>query len=102
MRDRGDEVKGAFDLKLLFEHGLHFESSAAHSGLQLVDAVVYTVRRAVLQPDDAVIQSAYDLFRDKLRNEEGNCLTIHRLRVGAEDRSSLDRHRPVYGPTRTR
>jgi hypothetical protein len=99
-RIRGQDVEGAFDLKLLFEHGLRFEPSAAHSGLQLVDAVAYIVRRAVMEPDDTTIQAAYDAFREKLRNDEGNCITIHRLRVGDEDRSSLDRYRPLYGRTR--
>jgi hypothetical protein len=99
-RIRGEDVEGAFDLKLLFEHGLRFESSAAHSGLQLVDAVAYIVRRAVVQPKDATIQAAYDALRERLRNDDGNCITIHRLRVGDEDRSSLDRYRPLYGPTR--
>jgi hypothetical protein len=99
-RIRGQDVEGAFDLKLLFEHGLRFEPSDSHGGLQLVDAVAHIVRRAVLEPDDGLIQTAYDAFRDKLRNEEGNCLTIHRLRVGNEDRSSLDHYRDVYGRRR--
>lgn len=99
-RIRGEEVGPAFDLKLVFEHGLRFEDSAEHSGLQLVDAVAYLVRRAVLRRDDAIIQTAYDAFRHRLRNENGNCLTIHRLQVGEEDRSSLDQYRPLYGPGR--
>ena len=79
-RIRGQDVEGAFDLKLLFEHGLRFEllwlpwraaargRSCSHRSAGLVE------------PDDPLIQTAYDAFRDKLRNEQGNCLTIHRLR----------------------
>jgi hypothetical protein len=99
-RIRGEEVKGAIDLNLIFEHGLRFESSALHPGLQLVDAVAYIVRRAVLEPGDQTIQRAYDAIRPKLRYEDGKCLTIHRLRVGDEDRASLELYRPLYGPTR--
>lgn len=100
-RVRGDEVEGVIDLELLFEHGLRFESSAAHSGLQLVDAVANITRRAVLEPANHLIQRAYDAFRHKLQNKDGRCLTIHRLQVRDENRSSLEVYRPVYGLTRT-
>jgi hypothetical protein len=96
----GEEVKGVIDLNLIFEHGLSFQSSAEYAGLQLVDAVAYLVRRGVLDPGNGTIQQAYDAFRHKLRNEDGRCLTIHRLRVGEQDRSSLERYRPLYGDIR--
>jgi hypothetical protein len=99
-RVRGEDVEGVIDLKRVFENGLRFESSSEHSGLQLVDAVAHTVRAAVLLPSDEVAQAAYDALRPKLRNEAGNSLMIHRLRVGDPDRSSLDRYRALYGPTR--
>lgn len=98
-RVRGEDVEGAIDLKRVFEHGLQFRSSAEEGGLQLVDAVAYIVRRAVLEPGDDSAQEAYDAIRDKLRNGEGHCLTIQRFRAGEEDRSSLDRYRPLYPPS---
>jgi hypothetical protein len=99
-RIRGQEVEGVIDLKALFEHGLRFESSIDHAGLQLVDSAAYIVRRAVLRPDDDAVQAAYDVLRSKLCNLDGNSLTINRLRVGDEDRSHLNRYRPLYGPVR--
>jgi hypothetical protein len=99
-RIRGEDVEGAIDLSLMFEHGLRFEDSKDHAGLQLVDAVVHIVRRAVLRPDDDRVQQAYDALRPRLRGEQGRCLTILRLRGGEEDRSSLERYRPLYGPRR--
>ena len=100
-RVRGEDVEGVIDLKRLFESGLRFEESGEHSGLQLADATAFIVRAAVLRPSDGLVQASYDVLRPKLRNEQGNSLTIHRLRVGTEDRSSLDRYRGLYGPTRS-
>ena len=97
-RVAGEDVAGAIDLKGVFEHGLQFESSAEVSGLQLVDAAAHLVRRAVMEPEDEVAQEAYNAIRDKLRNGEGRCLTIQRLNVGEEDRSSLERYRRLYTP----
>jgi hypothetical protein len=99
-RIRGEDVEGAIDLGLMFEHGLRFEDSKDHAGLQLVDAVANIVRRAVLHPDDDRVQQAYDALRSRLRGEHGRCLTIHRLRGGEEDRASLELYRPLYGPSR--
>ena len=96
----GQDVESAIDLSLMFEHGLHFEDSKNRAGLQLVDAVAHIVRRAVLEPDEERVQDAYDALRPKLRNGKGESLTIHRLRVGEEDRSSVDRYGPLYGPAR--
>ena len=92
----GEELEGVIDLRRIFEHGLRFESSADHPGLQLVDTVASLTRRAVLEPRNQFVQRAYDAFRHKLRNDEGKCLTIHRLEGGDEDRSSLDLYRPLY------
>jgi hypothetical protein len=100
-RIRGRDVTDVIDLKAVFEHGLCFRPSHQYSGLQLVDAVAHIVRRAVLEPDNTAIQSAYDTFRASLRNTQQRCLTIHRLRVGGEDRSSLGRYRPLYGLARS-
>jgi hypothetical protein len=100
-RIRGEDVGEAIDLKRIFEHGLRFESSDKESGLQLVDAVAYLVRRAAMEPNDELAQEAYDAIRDKLRNGEGRCLTIQRLNVGQEDRSSLERYRQLYSPSYT-
>jgi hypothetical protein len=95
-RIRGEEVSNAIDLDRVFEHGLQFKSSVEESGLQLVDAVAYIVRRAALEQEDDEAQKAYDTIRDKLRNGEGRYLTIQRLNVGDEDRSSLERYRRLY------
>lgn len=99
-RIMGRDVESGIDLSLMFEHGLQFSDSRNHAGLQLVDAVAHIVRRAVLEPDQERVQEAYDALRPKLRNEQGNSLTIHRLPVGEEDRSSVDRYDPLYGPAR--
>jgi hypothetical protein len=95
---RGVEVQNPIDLKTVFEHGLRFESSAECPGLQLADCVAHVVRRAVLEPDDAAIQHAYDQLRPRLRNHEGSSLTIHRLSVGDEKRTSLARYARLVGP----
>jgi len=79
---------------------LKFESSAKESGLQLIDAVAYIVRRAVMEPDDEASQEAYDAIRGKLRNGEAHCMKIQRLNVGDEDRSSVERYRRLYWPSR--
>jgi len=92
-RIRGREVTNAIDLSGIFEDGLQFEPSQEHGGLQLVDAVAYIVRRAILEPENRAIQIAYDTVRASLRNEQQSSLTIQRLAVREEDRSSLDRYR---------
>lgn len=99
-RIRGHDVESAIDLSLMFEHGLDFADSKKEAGLQLVDAAAYIVRRAVLEPDEDRVQTVYDALRSKLRNDKGKSLTIHRLGVSEEDRSSLERYRPLYGPAR--
>ncbi len=38
---------GNIDLRVLFEHGLEFESSHGHAGLQLADVVAYVTSRKV-------------------------------------------------------
>jgi hypothetical protein len=99
-RIMGQDVDSPIDLSLMFEHGLQFQDSKNRAGLQLVDAVAHLVRRAVLEPDEERVQDAYDAFRPKLRSGKGESLTIHGLRVGEEDRSSVDRYGPLYGPAR--
>lgn len=81
------------DLSGIFERGLRFEPSHAHGGLQLVDSVAHIVRRAALEPANPDIQAAYDALRASLRTARRSSLTIQRLAVGAEDRSSLHRYR---------
>jgi uncharacterized protein DUF3800 len=99
-RVAGKEIEDGLDLKLIFEHGLQFEPSHDHAGLQLVDAVAYTIRRAVLDPENRAIQRAYDALRPKLRNDDGKSLRLVSLNVGEQDRSSLERYRPLYGQMR--
>lgn len=95
---RGVEVENPVDLNAVFEHGLSFENSAERPGLQLADCVAHVVRRAVLRPEDTTIQRAFDQLRPRLRNHEGSNLTIHRLRVGEEDTTSLARYVRLAGP----
>jgi hypothetical protein len=95
---RGVEVENPVDLKTVFEHGLRFENSAERPGLQLADCVSHLVRRAVLEPDDPTIQEAYDQIRPRLRNHQGTNLTIHRLNIGEEERTSLARYARLVGP----
>jgi hypothetical protein len=97
---RGVEVKDAINLKAIFRQGLEFEVSHHQAGLQLADAAAFIVRQAVLKPQNRAAQAAYDQLRPKLRNHRGRSLTIHRLRVGDEDRTSLDRYRALEGPVR--
>lgn len=99
-RIAGQSVQSAIDLSLMFEHGLCFEDSRDYAGLQLVDAVAHIVRRAVLEEGDGRAQDAYDAVRSKLRNGKGESLTIHRLNVGAEERSSLERYAPLFAASR--
>lgn len=99
-RIRGQEVQGAIDLKAAFSNGLRFEDSREHPGLQLVDVAANLVRRAVLQPEDAAIQEAFDAIRPKLRNLKGHSLTLTRLRAGEAEPVGAERYRPLYGPVR--
>jgi hypothetical protein len=97
---RGVAVKDAINLKAIFGNGLQFNVSSNQAGLQLADAAAFVVRQAVLRPQDDAIQAAYDQLRPRLRNHRGRSLTIHRLRVGDEDRSLLERYEALEGPTR--
>jgi hypothetical protein len=90
-RIRGREVEGVTDLKAIFSQGLRFAPSHEHAGLQLADAIAYTVRRAVLAPGDPAIQRAYDLLRQSLLNEKRRAVTIQRLTGGEANDRSLDR-----------
>ena len=99
-RIAGEDVEDGLDLNLIFEHGLQFEPSHEHAGLQLVDAVAYTIRRAVMEPEHRAIQRAYDALRPKMRNDNAKSLRLVKLNVGEQDRSSLERYRPLYDKTR--
>jgi uncharacterized protein DUF3800 len=99
-RIRGVEVDGVTDLKAIFNEGLRFEPSHQHAGLQLVDAVAYTVRRALLSPNSAAIQHAYDVLRPKLLNEDRRALAINRLRNGGPADRAKQRYRSLHGDSR--
>ena len=99
-RIRGREVEGVTDLGAIFRQGLRFEPSHEHAGLQLIDAMVYTVRRAVIAPDDPEIQWAYDLLRPSLLNEGRRALTLHRLRGSDTSERSLERYRRLHAERR--
>jgi hypothetical protein len=62
----GEDVDGVIDLKRACSGTACSANPRSElSGLQLVDAVAYTVRRAVREPDDDSGQEAYDAIRAK-------------------------------------
>jgi hypothetical protein len=99
-RVRGEDVEGVFELNEIFKSGLEFVDSKRAAGLQLADAVAYTVRRAVLDPDNDDIQRAYDHLRPKLRTEDARSLMISTLSGRQPSKDSLEIYRPLYGVQR--
>jgi len=81
----------------IFGGGVRFEDSRGHPGLQLADTVAYVVRRAILEPENTIMQAAYDQLRPQLRNEDDRCLLINRLQDSAPP-ISLERYRHVHRP----
>ncbi|MEZ5077077.1 MAG: DUF3800 domain-containing protein [Solirubrobacterales bacterium] len=90
----GRKVEDGISIGAIFEHGIQFEDSAAHAGVQLADAAAYLIRRAVLEPDETAVRNAYEAIRPKLANEAGATLSIKRLSGGGSE-SSLDRYREL-------
>jgi hypothetical protein len=90
-------IEEGIDARIIFEHGLEFANSRAHAGLQLVDAVAHTVRRTVLEPNNAVAQQAFDALRPKLLSggEALSLVTYAQARIPA-----ADRYRPLVGSAR--
>jgi hypothetical protein len=83
-------------LNRIFEHGLRFEPSHVHAGLQLVDVVAYVTRRAILEPDNDVIHRAYAHLRDNLRTErDGQALRLVSGGGGREEEIDDYRYRLV-------
>lgn len=77
--------EGKLSLNGIFEHGLRFESSHDHAGLQLVDTVAYVIRKAILEPDNELIHRAYGEIRENLRTErDGQALRLVRYEGGEE------------------
>jgi hypothetical protein len=77
--------EGKLNLKGIFEHGLCFESSHDHAGLQLVHTVAYVTRKAILEPDNVSIPRAYAHIREALRTErDGQALRLVRYAGGEE------------------
>jgi hypothetical protein len=77
--------EGKLSLNGVFEHGLRFESSHDHAGLQLVDTVAYVIRKAILEPENDVIHRAYAEIRENLRTErDGQALRLVRYDGGDE------------------
>lgn len=73
-------------LNRIFAHGLRFESSVAHAGLQLVDTVAYVIRKAILEPDNDEIHRAYAEIRETLRTErDGQALRLVRYTTGQDN-----------------
>lgn len=80
--EAGQEIGPFISLKQLFEHGLQFERSHDHAGLQVADVVAGAIRRAVLHPHDAATQAAYDLLRPKLAHRDGRLLDVRGVASG--------------------
>jgi len=76
---------GMVDLSVLFEHGLQFEPSEGHAGLQLVDVVAYLARRRILKPDHKMNRDAWLLIRQTLITEDGKPIYLMRFRPGGDD-----------------
>lgn len=86
---------GKLSLNGIFEHGLRFEPSHEHAGLQLVDTVAYVTRKAILEPDNDAIHRAYAHIREKLRTErDGQALKLVRY-VGGDESVEETRYRLV-------
>jgi hypothetical protein len=89
-RRAGAPVRGKFSegdnklsLNRIFEHGLRFESSAEHAGLQLVHTAAYVNHRVYAQ------------IRETLRTErDGQALKLVRYTTG-QDNIDEARYRPV-------
>jgi len=78
--------ENTLSLNRIFEHGLRFEDSRDHAGLQLADVVAYVTRRAILDPDDDVVYRAYSHIRDKLRTERGGqAISLVRYETGTDN-----------------
>ena len=90
-------IEEGFDARIIFEHGLQFADSHTHAGLQLVDAAVHAVRRAVLGPDNGVAQQAFDALRPRLLSG-GEALSLVTYAQGR--RPAADRYRRLVGPRR--
>jgi len=89
------EGRSRLSLNRIFEHGLRFESSSDHAGLQLVDTVAYVIRKAILEPENDVIHGAYAHIRDELRTErDGQALRLVRYATG-QDSTEEARYRLV-------
>jgi hypothetical protein len=91
-------IDEGIDARVVFEHGLQFADSREHAGLQLVDAVAYTVRRAILQPANEKVQRAYDSVRRLLLNEESHALSLVTYEAGRLPAADL--YRPLYNASR--
>jgi hypothetical protein len=80
------EGDNKLSLNRIFEHGLRFESSADHAGLQLVDTAAYVTRKAILEPENDVIHRAYAQIRPTLRTErDGQALRLVRYTTGQDN-----------------
>jgi hypothetical protein len=73
-----------FDLNCIFEHGLSFEDSRDHPGLQIADTVGYVARQAVLDPEDEMAELAYESIRAKLSYQR-RAMTVVSLEATASD-----------------
>jgi hypothetical protein len=99
---------GKIQLDPLFVHGLQFERSHDHAGLQLADAVAFIVRRAVMEQTEDIIR-CYELLSRRLADRKGHCFVVARLPAGTRDQQPLLRYQQLAkaadrdelgGPTR--
>jgi len=83
--ERYGTAEGGVDLRVLFEHGLEFEPSEDHAGLQLVDALAYVTRRRILHPENEPNREAWALIRPRVLTLEHKPIHLMRFRPGGED-----------------
>jgi hypothetical protein len=76
---------GTVDLRVLFEHGLQYEPSENHPGLQLVDTVAHVARRRILDRENETIRLAFKTIRPLLNTHDGGNLYIVRFAAGGDD-----------------
>lgn len=89
-----NEADTGFDLTKLFSHGLEFESSHDHAGLQLADVLAYTARRRIVDPANETISWAWQTVKPIVRDPKSG-LYIHLRTFGAGAPRSDHRYRGI-------
>ena len=93
-----NEDDTGIDLRKLFSHGLEFESSRDHAGLQLADVLAYTARRRIVDPENETIRWAWQTVKPLVRTEPGRYMYLRNFGTGGEN-VDLDRYRGIQTDT---